>query len=148
MFKKTIAFLLACSCMCFFPIQANAEEGLDYSTLDNDEIIQSIGLIENYFLSCSTGTKKIHIKMKTIGSWQMDEIGFKNIQIQRYTGSGWYTEKTISSLTTTNAFTYYISDYTTSVLGGYYYRVSLDHYAKNGSTTESCNNFCGSVWID
>lgn len=149
MIKKTISVILALMCVCISPIYANAtEEGLDYSSEEVDEIIESIGLIDSYYVSCSTGTKKIHINMDTFGAYTLDEIGFKDIQIQRYTGSGWHTEKTISSLVTTNASSYHIGDYTASVLGGYYYRVYLNHYGKDGSTTERVGNNSNSVWID
>lgn len=148
MYKKIISVLLALSCLCVIPVQVNAmDDGLDYSTVEPEEIIESVGLINSYLLSCWTGTKKIHIKMETIGEYTMDEIGFTDIQIQRYTSSGWYTEKSISSVTTTNASGYYLSDYTTSVLGGYSYRVVLNHYAKDGSTTERVGDTSNSVWI-
>ena len=148
MYKKIISVLLALSCLCVIPIQANAEEeGLDYSVVEPDEIIESVGLINSYSLYCWTGTKKIHIKMETIGEYLMDEIGFTDIQIQRYTSSGWYTEKSISSVTITNDYSCYLSDYTTSVLGGYSYRVVLNHYARDGSTTERAGNTSNSVWI-
>ena len=146
MYKKLIAVILAFSCVVFFPMQSNAaEENLDYEA--TDEIITSIGLISYGTVSCSTGTKLIHIKMDTVGTESLNEVGFKEIQIQRYGSSGWYTEKTISSVITTNAYSYYLSDYTASVLGGYYYRVVLNHYAKKGSTTERVGNTSNSVWI-
>lgn len=148
MFKKIISVILAFACLCVLPVQASAEEEvLDYSPVMPEEIVESVGLINNYSLYCWTGTKKIHIKMETIGEYTMDEIGFTDIQIQRYTTSGWYTEKSISSVTITNAPSYYLSDYTTSVLGGYYYRVVLNHYAKDGSTTERVGDTSNSVWI-
>jgi len=148
MLKKIISVLLTLTCLCAFPVHANAEEEyLDYSTVESEEMIMSLGLINSYSLSCWTGTKKIHIKMETYGEYTMDEIGFTDIQIQRYTTSGWYTEKSISSVTTTNAASYYLSDYTTSVLGGYSYRVVLNHYARDGSLYEKEGNTSNSVWI-
>lgn len=148
MLKKTISVLLAFSCLCAIPIQANAEEEcLDYNVVEPDEIIESIGLVEWGDVEISVGTKKIHIKMETDGAYTMDEIGFKDIQIQRYSSGGWHTEKTISSVTTTNASSYYLGDYTASVLGGYSYRVVLNHYARDGSTTERVGNTSNSVWI-
>ena len=148
MLKKMISVILALTCLCAFPVQAKAEEeGLDYSIVEPEEIIESLGLIYDGDVSCSTGTKKIHIQMSTYGTYTMDEIGFTDIQIQRYTSSGWYTEKSISSVTTTNASSYYLSDYTTSVLGGYSYRVVLNHYARDGSLYEKEGNTSNSVWI-
>lgn len=148
MFKKIISVLLALSCLCIFPVQANAEEeGIDNSAVESEEIIESLGLIFDGDVSCSTGTKQIHIKMRTYGAYTMDEIGFTDIQIQRYTTSGWYTEKSISSVTTTNAASYALNDYTTSVLGGYSYRVVLNHYARDGSLYEKEGDTSNSVWI-
>ena len=148
MIKKCISVILALLCIGLIPIQANAEE-LDtiLNESEIEEVVNSIGLINSGSVECSVGTKKIHIKMETIGSSLNNENGFKEIQIQRYSGGDWHTEKTIASVITTNAYTYYISDYTASVLGGYYYRVVLNHYAKKGSTTERVGNTSNSVWI-
>ncbi len=148
MLKKIISCLIALTCFCVFPIQVNAEEeSLDYSNVESEEIIESTGLIEWGDVEISVGTKIIHIKMRTDGAYTMDEIGFTDIQIQRYTTSGWYTEKSISSVTITNAYSYYLSDYTTSVLGGYSYRVVLNHYARDGSLYEKVGDTSNSVWI-
>ena len=146
MLKIILSATLSLLCICSFPIDVKAEEMYNDEVL-NDEIIDSVGLISEGSLYCSVGTKKIHVKMETIGEYTMDEIGFTDIQIQRYTSSGWYTEKSISSVITTNASSYYLSDYSTSVLGGYYYRVVLNHYAKDGSTTERVGDTSNSVWI-
>lgn len=148
MLKKIMSVLFALTCLCAFPVQANAdEEVLNDSTPDLEEIIESLGLIYGGSVSCSTGTKQIHIKMETDGAYLMDEIGFTDIQIQRYTSSGWYTEKSISSVTIANDYSYYLSDYTVSVLGGYSYRVVLNHYARDGSLTERQGNTSNSVWV-
>jgi len=147
MFKKILSVIIAFSCCPLFPMYASAEENESNSDVQIDEIVESVGLIKYYSLACSVGTKIIHINMNTEGTGTMDEIGFTDIQIQRYTSSGWYTEKSISSVTTTNASGYYLSDYTTSVLGGYYYRVVLNHYARDGSLYEKEGDTSNSVWI-
>lgn len=146
MIKRSIS-IIAGLCLALTPMNANAEEEFDINSELVEEIVESTGLINGYILECSVGTKLIHLKMKTTGAYTVDEIGFTDIQIQRHTSSGWYTEKSISSVITTNASSYYLSDYTTSVLGGYYYRVVLNHYAKDGSTTERVGDTSNSVWI-
>ncbi len=147
MLKKIVAIALACSCLFLTPMQSYAEEEPDQSNQGVDEVVTSIGLIDAFSAEVSVGTKLIHMKICTYGSGTMDEIGFKDIQIQRYTGSGWYTEKSIASVITTNACSYCLGDYTASVLGGYYYRIVLNHYAKDGSTIERSGNTSNSVWI-
>ena len=148
MFKKILSIIISLAAICSFSIPVFAEESTSITNeTDNEEIIESIGLIDDVLLECSVGTKQIHIRMKTTGAYAMDEIGFTDIQIQRYTSSGWYTEKSISSVTITNAYSYYLSDYTTSVLGGYSYRVVLNHYARDGSLYEKVGDTSNSVWI-
>lgn len=147
MFKKLFIITTACLGCILFPMNVNAQENTNNADVPADEIVESLGLIRYYSLSCSVGNKIIHINMKTEGTGTMDEIGFTDIQIQRYTTSGWYTEKSISSVTITNASSYYLSDYTTSVLGGYSYRVVLNHYARDGSLYEKEGDTSNSVWI-
>jgi hypothetical protein len=109
---------------------------------------RSTGLIFNYDLSIDVGTKKIHICAETRGSSTMNQIGINNIHIQRSSDNSYfYDEKTTSSDYAYSASYYKRSDYPVSVLGGFYYRVVLDHYAYNGSTSESINHTSNSVWI-
>lgn len=110
--------------------------------------IKTAGLIDRRDLAISVGTKKIHIYAGTKGSDFMNIIGITNIHIQRSSNNlTWTDEKTASSDYAYNSDYYKNSDYEISVLGGYYYRVVLDHYANNGSMSESISNTSNSVWI-
>lgn len=146
--KKLLAILCATFQLLSFPcITANAENDYTEENVISDEIAYSLGLIEYCSLSCSVGTKKVHIKCETDCSRTVSEVGFKNIIIQRSSDRvNWTEEKRINSLTTYNNSYYYLSDYTVWVNGGYYYRVKLDHYAYDGSS-EYQPNTSNSVWI-
>ena len=145
--KKLFSILISITIIPFISSFDGYTVYEDDEIIEN-EIIESMGLINDYSLSCEVGTKLIHIKMGTYGSGTMSEIGFKNILIERSdNGSYWSTEKTISSVTITNASSYYISDYTASVLGGHYYRVTLDHYARIGTDIETFNTTSNYIWI-
>ncbi len=109
---------------------------------------KTIGLIEKIELSIDVGTKKIHIIAETTSSSIMNQIGINNIHIQRSSdNSSWYEEKTASAEYAYNSNFYKNTNYEVSVLGGYYYRVVLNHYAYNGSTSESIGHTSNSVWI-
>ncbi len=144
--KKLISSLLALITIGYLPINtiyANEESDI------NNEIIETIGLIEDASVYCSTGTKKIHLKLDTIASGTMQTVGFKNIIIERSSnGSSWEEESRINQVTITNANRYYIYDYVVWVNGGYYYRATLDHYAENYSGTEEYfGNTSNYVWV-
>ncbi len=108
----------------------------------------SVGLISIYYLECTVGTKKIHINARTYSGNTMNTIGINNIHIQRSSdNSNWSEEKTASADYAYTTSEYRNSNYEVSVLGGHYYRVVLDHYAYNGSISESQGNTSNSVWI-
>ena len=100
---KAICSIITAFVILSSPVNAVAYDNAENSEIDN-EIIESVGLIRTENLSCSVGTKKIHINMQTTGKYSMSEIGFKNICIERSSdGYNWETEKTIWSLTTTSS---------------------------------------------
>ena len=112
------------------------------------EIINTKGLISYGYLECSVGTKKIHIYAVTNSGSTMNQIGITNIHIQRSSdNTNFNDEKTVSSDYAYNSNYYKNTNYEVSVLGGYYYRVVLDHYAYNGSTSENIGHTSNSVWI-
>ncbi len=83
----------------------------------------------------------------------MAKIGFTNISVQRsYSGSsGWTTEFSLDDDTAKNTDTHYKSNEYHSVMGGYYYRVKLDHYAKEKGWffpgSQSITNYSNVVWV-
>ena len=82
----------------------------------------------------------------------MKSIGFENIKIQHSSDKvNWSKEKDLDDLLKSENNSYYINDYSISVKGGYYYRVTCTHYAKESGlfgSSQSVNNTSNSVWID
>ena len=144
---KAICSLLTAFIMLSSPVNAIAYDEAENADINND-IIESIGLINDEYLYISVGTKKIHINMETEGRNYMSEIGFKNIYIERSSdGYNWETEKIIWSETTTSSLSYCFYDYIVTVNGNHYYRVNLDHYARSGSIEEYDNNISNVIWV-
>lgn len=144
---KTICSVFTVLVMLLSPVNAIAYDDAENADINN-EIIESVGLIWYKDLSCSVGTKKIHINMRTWSRNSISEIGFKNIFIERSSdGYNWETEKTIWSLTTTSSSSYGFNDYIVTVNGNHYYRVNLDHYARSGSMEEYDNNISNVIWV-
>lgn len=82
----------------------------------------------------------------------MKSIGYKDISIE-YSSDNvhWTEEKSIGDLLKSNSSSYYLNNYSVSVNGGYYYRVSLTHYAKESGlfgSSQSVPNTSESVWIE
>ena len=122
------------------------------SNIESSEITYAVGLIERSTLSCSGGTKTVYINATIYGSDTMAKIGFKNIRIQRSSDqNNWTTEKTVSNQISEDTMQKFLSNYSVSVNGGYYYRIVLENYAKEDTwwfpdeqTVEVISN---SVWI-
>lgn len=82
----------------------------------------------------------------------MKSIGYKDISIE-YSSDNvhWDEEKPNDDLLKSDSRSYYLNDYAVSVKGGYYYCVSLKHYAKESGwlgKSQSVENTSNSVWID
>ncbi len=92
------------------------------------------------------------ISGKTVSNDTMKSIGYKDIEIQRSSdGIKWSKEKNIDDLLKENTNTYTLNYHTISVDGGYYYRVTCTHYAKESGlfgNSQSVDNTSNSVWID
>lgn len=121
------------------------------SVSDNNQI-RTAGLISNCHLSVSSGTKKIYITGETESTQKMKSIGYTDISIE-YSSDNvhWSEEKPNDDLLKSDSSSYYLNDYSVSVKGGYYYRVSLNHYAKESGwfgSSQSVSNTSNSVWID
>ena len=131
---KSLSFIISFMCCLSVPAQTNAADAqIPAAATTATEEIQprTEGLILDYSLSCSKGTKTIYITTKTTGFEEMAEIGCVNILIQRSSNlTNWVTEKTISDKIATNANYHLLDNYPVTVQGGYYYRVQLTHYAK------------------
>ena len=89
---------------------------------------------------------------KTSSNDIMKSIGYTEIKIQYSSdGSNWHTEKQLSDLLKSSTSEYILSNYSASVQGGYFYRVTCKHYAKESGlfgNSQSISNTSNSVWID
>lgn len=135
------------------PVQMNAV------SVDNsyyEQYQKAIGLIEKCSVRCSSAGKgRLEISAKTQVSGKMNEVGFKNIVVQRSSdGRNWQDEVTVGDRTAKNTKYYNLDGYTVDVQGGYYYRVVCVHYA-NGALygesevfTQTAENTASGVWIE
>lgn len=110
------------------------------------------GLISKYSISVSASNGKLCLNGYTVSSSQMKSIGFTDIKVQRSSdGVNWTKEKSLSDMLASSSNNKYINDYITSVHGGYYYRISCTHYAKESGlfgSSQSVSDTSNSVWID
>ena len=97
-----------------------------------EEYEKAIGLIEKCTLTCNvTGDGFINISAKTQVSSVMEEVGYKNVVIQRSDdGENWVDEVYLGDLIGYNTRYYSIDNMKVKVKGGGEYRVVCDHYAK------------------
>lgn len=152
---KGLAVVLSCICCLSMPMQVNAAETETavVTTTTSEEVEPlAAGLISSYSLSCSKGTKTVYITATTAGNEEMSEIGFIDIKIQRSSDlTNWTTEKTVSDKLAEDTISYSLTKYAVSVQGGYYYRVTLTHYAKEQTwffpDEQSVTNTSSYVWV-
>ncbi|SFW48025.1 hypothetical protein [Ruminococcus flavefaciens] len=135
------------------PVQMNAV------SVDNsyyEQYQRAIGLIEKCSVRCSSAGKGLlEISAKTQVSGKMNEVGFKNIVVQRSSdGRNWQDEVTVGDKTAKNTKYYNLDGYAVNVRGGYYYRVVCVHYAngalygENEVFTQTAENTASGVWVD
>ena len=135
------------------PVQMNAV------SVDNsyyEQYQKAIGLIEKCSVRCSSAGKGLlEISAKTQVSGKMNEVGFKNIVVQRSSdGRNWQDEVTVGDKTAKNTKYYNLDGYTVNVQGGYYYRVVCVHYAngvlygESAARTQTAENTASGVWVE
>lgn len=141
-----LSSILACAYICI-PYRVKAYE-TDYPLCDEDNE-RTEGLLSRYYLTADKSGGDLLISGYSKSSSSMASIGFTDISIQRsYNGTSWTEEKTINDILINNSSNCTLSGYPVDVLGGYYYRVCVNHYADNGSgTTQTISNTSNSVWI-
>lgn len=152
---KGLAIVLSCVCCLSMPMQVNAAEietAVVPTTASEEVQPLAAGLISVASLSCTKGTKTVYITATTTGNEEMSKIGFIDIKIQRSSDlTNWTTEKTVSDKIKEDATTYSLDKYAVTVQGGYYYRVTLTHYAKEQTwffpDDQSVTNTSSYVWI-
>lgn len=131
------------------PVKAINNSGINTF---NDEIQPYVaGLISRYGLSVSSSNGNLCLSGYTLSNSKMKSIGFKNIAVQRSPdGVHWEKEKSLSDILKSD-YEYYLENYSVSVQGDYYYRVTCTHYAKESGlfgSSQSVPNTSNSVWID
>ena len=130
---------------------AKAFSNPNMQTVSTEEQERTAGLISNYNLYVSTDNGAIILGGITRASISMKSIGYKDISIEYSSDNvNWKKEKSVDDLLKSGS-SYYLNNYPVSVKGGYYYRVSLTHYAKESGlfgSSQSVPNTSTSVWID
>ena len=132
--KKYITAAFLSLLMVGAPVQMNAV------SVDNsyyEQYQKAIGLIEKCSVRCSSSAKGVlEITAKTQVSGKMNEVGFRNIVVQRSSdGRNWQDEVTVGDKTAKNTKYYNLDGYTVNVQGGYYYRAVCVHYANGALRT-------------
>lgn len=151
--KKVLAFGIVAVLTYSVPaMPVKATSNMYTQTTSTENQVRTVGLISNVSLSISSGDKKIYINGKTQSNNSMKSIGYKDISIE-YSSDGvnWKEEKSIDDLLKSDSSSYYLNSYAVSVKGGYYYRVTLKHYAKESGwfgSSQSVENTSNSVWVN
>lgn len=149
--KLFITFGLICLIIFNFPAEKVSAE-CAVQTLSTNEQARAEWLITNAEISVHTSNGNLYINGTLEANSIMKSIGYKDIVIEYSSnGTDWKTEKTIYDLLKSNSSTYYLNDYCVSVKGGYFYRVTCNHYAKEDGLfgkSQSVSNTSKSVWIN
>ena len=114
-------------------VNAQATEQTTYETeIETETVVTAEGLISGYNLSISKSGNTLYINADTYAFSIMKTIGFKDIVVEYSSNANdWYTyDDDIPSQTTSNAYSYSLVNFSIPVENGYYYRVTLTHYAK------------------
>lgn len=116
----------------------------------NDLRSYSAGLINDYSIYLSNdGNRNITITGKTVASDIMESVGFTSISIKRWNGSTWEIEKSISDQLGSNK-KLHTMNYSTTISGGYNYKLTVNHYAKASGLfggSQSVFNETSYIWI-
>lgn len=133
------------------PVKAISKTPVEISTTSDTEQPWAVGLIYRYYLSVSASNKAIKLSGVTESTAKMKSIGYKDISIEYSSDKiNWHNEKNIDDLLKSDSLNYNLSGYEISVKGGYYYRVTLTHYAKESGlfgSSQSVSNTSNSVWV-
>ncbi len=143
-----IIFAIGISAM---PVQAVDNNNVTICD-EHSDLLKTVGLIKWYSLDVSTSEKILYINGATLSNSVLGEIGFKNVKVYYSSdGDSWYEEENIGDLLKSNSSNYHLNNYTVSVNGGYYYRVTCTHYAKESGwfgKSQSEDNISNIVWVN
>ena len=103
-------------------------------------------------VSGSDGSHSVMVNTLTKSDREMERIGLAYVDIQRSSDlNTWITEVELGAVWMENSVSCEISDRLVPVHGGYYYRVSVTHYAKSQgrlfSDSERIVDFSEPVWV-
>ncbi|MEE5994406.1 MAG: hypothetical protein V3G42_14435 [Oscillospiraceae bacterium] len=109
-----------------------AEETFDCEeTIAEESIITASYLISNYNLNIYKNGSILYVNALTGSNSTMKTIGFKDVTVEYSTNcSDWYEYRQPFDYTVSSASSCYMTNYPISVTNGYYYRVTLNHYAE------------------
>lgn len=150
--KKALALSIASVLIYSVPAMPVKAASDAYTSVSDTNQVRTAGLISNCCLSVLSGRKTLYINGEIEAVGNMKSIGYKDIVVEYSNdNSHWYVENdNIEDLLISNSDSYYLNNYAVSVKGGYYYRVSLTHYAKESGwfgSSQSVENTSNSVWI-
>lgn len=149
--KKALALGIASILIYSVPAMPVKAVSNTYTSVSDTNQVRTAGLISNCSLSVLSGNKTLYISGEIEAVGNMKSIGYKDISIQYSSDNvNWTEEKSINDLLKSDSSTYYLNKYSVSVKGGYYYRVKLNHYAKEKGwfgSSQSVENTSNSVWI-
>lgn len=151
--KKILSFFcMICIISSIGTVNAQATEQTVYETeIETEAAVTTEGLISDYSLSISKSGNTLYINADTYAFSIMKKIGFTNIVVEYSTNNNnWYTyNDDFSPQTISNAYSYSLVNFPVPVETGYYYRVTLNHYAKEAGlfgSSQSVPNVSNVVW--
>ncbi len=149
--NKKALILSVCALICSvqtMPVKAASNTDTSVSESNQE---RTSGLISQYYITVTESSGKLCINGTTESNLTMKSIGYKDIFIEYSSDNvNWKREKSLDDMLKSGS-SYYLNNYSVSVKGGRYYRVSLTHYAKESSwfgSSQSVNNTSNSVWIN
>lgn len=150
--KKALALGVASVLTYSIPIMPVKAASNAYTSVSDSNQARTAGLISRSYITASTSSGKLCLSGTTQSNDNVKSIGYTDIIIECSSDDvNWHKEKTIDDLIKSNSSEYRLNNYSISVKGGYYYRVSLNHYAEKGGlfgSSQSVSNTSNSVWVD
>lgn len=150
-FKKRISLLLAVVILFLcLPGEASASEsvsqcpmnriygtpdydnGCFWDVLESEENARSLPELTNCSVSCSYSSQGMHVEIYTTCSHQSEEVGVKDVKIQKQVGIFWSTVATSTGGSCADSIAYGGSLLYTGAEYGATYRVSCVHFAYCG----------------
>lgn len=131
-------------------INTNAENNI--TEYQEQEEISAYSVSTHYVSIYASGYKTLFINAITKATEESQSIGIKNVTVERSSNGrdGWSPEKNLGDMLTSETNMYSLDDYSVSVNGGYFYRVTCTHYAKEKGlfgSSQSEYNVSNIIWI-